>query len=95
VLEATKSYLEAEDTFQLWLTDCTAKDPNSWECTEDLFASWSDWAKKAGEPIGTQKQFVQTLVAAGFVYARTRAKRGFKGLRLLRANYTDDTRFGG
>jgi putative DNA primase/helicase len=96
VLEATRNYLEAEDAFQLWLADCTVLDPNSWEPTADLFGSWTSWAKAAGEQIGSQKRFVQTLEAAGFAAARNReqTKRGFDGLRLLRPDYTYDSRLG-
>ena len=97
VLDATEKYLEAEDAFQLWMTDCTVWDPNSWESTSDLFQSWTSWGKAAGEQIGSQKRFVQNLEAAGFTAARnpSKTKRGFKGLRLLRPDYTDDPRFGG
>jgi putative DNA primase/helicase len=97
VLEATERYLEAEDSLQLWLADSTQPDPNAWESTEDLFRSWGEWAKAAGEAIGTQKQFVQALENAGYVSKRNPAKtkRGFGGLRLVRADYTDHPRYGG
>jgi putative DNA primase/helicase len=62
VLEATQQYLEAEDTFESWLDEHTALDPNSLEKTTDLFASWKRHAEKAGEQIGTRKQFHHTLM---------------------------------
>ena len=41
------------------------RDPQAWETRAALLASWSAWAIKAGEPIGTQKSFVQnTRLAA-------------------------------
>jgi putative DNA primase/helicase len=97
VLEATERYLEAEDSLQLWLADRTEPDPNAWEPTEDLFRSWAEWAKAAGEEIGTQKRFVQALENVGYTSKRNpqKTKRGFKGLRLIRVNYADDLRYGG
>ena len=44
VLEATRTYLEAEDAFQLWLSDATTHDANAWESTAELFSSWASWA---------------------------------------------------
>jgi putative DNA primase/helicase len=96
VLGATTAYLESEDAFQLWLSDSTVRDPNGWESTAELFRSWSDWARAAGEEIGPQKQLAQSLETAGFKSAKNaeRSKRGFKGLRLRLTDYTSDPRLG-
>jgi putative DNA primase/helicase len=86
VLEATKTYLEAEDAFQLWLSDAITRDSNAWESTAELFQSWTSWSKAAGEQTGSQKRFVQALDAAGFTAAKNpgKTKRGFRGLKLNR-----------
>jgi putative DNA primase/helicase len=96
VLEATKTYLEAEDAFQLWLSDAATRDSNAWEATTELFQSWTSWTKAAGEQTGNQKRFVQALDAAGFLAARNPAqtKRGFKGIKLNRPELTGDPRYG-
>jgi putative DNA primase/helicase len=81
VLEATRTYFEAEDALQLWLTETTTLDPDAWESTRELFSSWCCWAKAAGEPVGSEKRFVEALEAAGCAKAknRDRTKRGFRG----------------
>jgi putative DNA primase/helicase len=95
VLEATRTYLEAEDAVRLWLTDATTLDPDEWESTRELFSSWSNWAKAAGEQVGTEKRFVEALELAGFAKAKNReqTKRGFNGLKLNRPDLASDPRY--
>ena len=92
MLEATKTYLEAEDAFQLWLSDAITRDSNAWESTAELFQSWTSWSKAAGEQTGSQKRFVQALDAAGFTAAKNpgKTKRGFRGLKLNRPDLASD-----
>jgi putative DNA primase/helicase len=89
VREATEAYLAAENAVANWIDECCDLDQNSWESSQALFASWVMWAQQAGEPIGTQKAFIQSLEAQGFTPARDRDEnrkrlRGFRGLRLRR-----------
>jgi len=97
VLAATESYLAGEDSFALWQGDCTSPDPNAWELSADLWQSWKRWAEAAGEFVGSQKRFSQTLEDHGFAPKRQpgTGKSGFNGARLLRRDYTDDPRTGG
>jgi putative DNA primase/helicase len=96
VLAATEGYLAGEDTFALWRDECTTADQNAWESSGDLWQSWKRWADAAGEFVGTQKRFSQTLEDHGFVPERQpgTGKRGFRGARLNRHDYTDDPRYG-
>ena len=89
VKAATASYLEAEDGFAAWIEDCCEPDPNAWENRSKLFENWSAWATKAGEYIGSQKQFIQTLEARGYSSSRRNYGRGFKGLRLRSDLYSN------
>jgi putative DNA primase/helicase len=57
VRDATQEYLEAEDALAAWIEECAARDPQRWEGTETLFGSWSGWATRAGEHIGSQRAF--------------------------------------
>ena len=83
VTDATTAYLEAEDAIAAWLDDCCIRDPQAWTASGTLFASWTAWATKASEPVGTQKNFAQSLEAHGFTPHRLRVGRGFNGLRLV------------
>jgi putative DNA primase/helicase len=97
VRAATNTYLAAEDTFERWRDDCTTPDPNAWEPSTDLWNSWKRWAEHAGEFVGSQKRFSQTLEEHGLLPERqgkARA-RGYLGARLNRYDYTDDPRYGG
>jgi putative DNA primase/helicase len=47
-----------------------------------LFASWRDWAEKAGEFVGGQKAFSQKLIDRGFTRRRSGKARGFDGIGL-------------
>jgi putative DNA primase/helicase len=96
VRTATDQYLEAEDACGEWLAERTAPASMSHETTADLFASWKAWADKAGEHVGTQKRFSQNLASRGYMPKRQggTGRAGFAGLRLVRADYTDDPRYG-
>ena len=82
VTDATASYLEAEDALAAWIDDSCERDPQAWESSSRLFASWSAWATKAGEHVGAQKRFSERLETRGIVPQRRMDGRGFIGLRL-------------
>jgi putative DNA primase/helicase len=83
VQQATVDYFEAEDSFALWLEECSEKKPDAWESSSGLFASWKDWASSRGESIGTDKRLAQALEARGFMKQRKNKARGFAGIRLV------------
>jgi putative DNA primase/helicase len=87
VTEATAQYLESEDTVTAWIEECSKRDPNAWEKTTALFGSWTQWATRAGEQIGTQKSFGQRLESKGIDFQRKIHGRGYRGLRLLPTGY--------
>jgi putative DNA primase/helicase len=73
VTQATAAYLEAEDAMAAWIEEAGQRDPNAWEKSSDLFASWSAWAAwatKAGEYVGAMKRFLGVLETKGFTYER-------------------------
>ena len=89
VTDATASYLAAEDALARWIEDCTEKKDGAWESATGLFSSWKQWTDTAGEYAGSQKRFSDNLVARGFSPMRTKAARGFSGIR-MRANVATD-----
>jgi putative DNA primase/helicase len=97
VQAATAQYIEAEDAFGLWFSECVVRRETAYETTANLFASWKSWADRAGEHPGSLKRFSQTMTDRG-IEARRQAKTGktgFQGVRLIRPDYTDDPRYGG
>jgi putative DNA primase/helicase len=82
VTRATAAYLEAEDALAAWIDEAGARDPNAWETTTTLYASWKSWADRAGEHAGTMKQFVSNIEARGITSERRKHGRGFRGLKL-------------
>ena len=89
VTRATAAYLEAEDGLAAWLDEAGTRDPNAWETTTALYASWKSWADRAGEHAGTMKRFAQSLEARDLVPERRKHGRGFRGLRLEGDVYGD------
>ena len=51
------------------------RDPNAWETTTALYASWKTWADHAGEHPGTMKRFVQNTEARGLTPERKKDGR--------------------
>jgi putative DNA primase/helicase len=82
VTNATAAYLEAEDALAAWIEEVGQRDPNAWEKSSDLFASWAAWATKAGEYVGPMKRFLGVFETKGFTYERRKDGRGYRGLRL-------------
>jgi putative DNA primase/helicase len=83
VKKATASYLEAQDVIGTWIDECCQRDSQAWESRAALFASWSAWAAKAGEPPMPNKDLVQALENRGYRPQRLHAGRGFWGLKIL------------
>jgi putative DNA primase/helicase len=73
----------AEDAIAAWIDDKCERDPNAWESSAALFASWSAWATAAGEIVGAQKKLTQALADRGIRIKNTTKARGLTGLRIL------------
>ncbi|MBB2685859.1 UNVERIFIED_ORG: putative DNA primase/helicase [Rhizobium etli] len=84
VTEATARYLEAEDAVAEWIDEHCQLDPQAFESSAALFASWKSWAERSGETVGSKKSFVQALETQGFTRAKFQGNRGLQGLRLSR-----------
>lgn len=82
VRQATDQYLEAEDTLASWIEDRCELGANFRAPRGALFASWKGWAERAGEFVGTQRQFYERLESRGFEASKIEGERLFKGLRL-------------
>src|SRR5262249_56909969 len=85
VLDATAAYLEAEDAIAAWMEERCELNPNSWETSAKLFASWKSWAELIGEFVGNRKQFSEKLESRGIQPKKNSYKggRGYQGIRLL------------
>ncbi|KQQ19565.1 Phage/plasmid primase, P4 family [Methylorubrum extorquens] len=88
---ATDEYFSAQDTFSLWLEErCVVDRTNPYRkaTTQELFASWSEYARANNEPPGTQTSFGERMEKLGFKKKEkvatgvgTRA-RGYEGVEL-------------
>jgi putative DNA primase/helicase len=89
VREATEAYFGDQDLFGQWLEDCcdvkTDRGPCFiWDRSADLFDSWSEYARRAGEEPGAKKTFAQMMQRRGFEPYRQPGvgTRGFRFIRL-------------
>ncbi len=85
VKAATESYFSDQDLFGQWLEEECEVDPGNshkWATTAELFASWSDFAKAAGETPGSSKTLKDSLLRRDVEPYRSKTARGFKGIRL-------------
>lgn len=83
VMEATAEYFEGEDALALWLAECCTNAKSDWEGAGALFRSWDKWAKAAGEFVGSQKRFSQSLISRGYVADKRDGGRCFNGIALI------------
>lgn len=91
VVQATESYLSAEDVLHRWMEERCALGANLWESAGELFKSWREWAEGSGEFVGHQRRLSENLESRGFAPERTRTARGFRGLALKREPVTQVT----
>jgi putative DNA primase/helicase len=85
VIDATAGYFADQDMFAQWLADECDIEPGNhhkWEATTTLFASWSAYAKAAGESPGTVKSFAPAILRHRLTPKRTKTARGFSGISL-------------
>jgi putative DNA primase/helicase len=83
VRNATEAYLAAEDAIAEWIAEKCNTDPNAVAASSVLFKDWSKWASAAGEFVGSQKRFSQTLEDRGFAKQHGRTGAQFRGIALL------------
>lgn len=91
IREATDTYFQEQDVLGEWLNEKCIVDrenANRMATTQELFASWSTFAKAANEPAGTERSFSQKLEKDGFsrkekvpCFGGGRA-RGFSGIEV-------------
>jgi putative DNA primase/helicase len=90
VVKATSDYFSDQDLLGQWLTDeCDAEPGNRWKVAASaaLFASWSTYAIRAGEKLGSRKSFAEELERRGFEKRKgSGGVREFLGLRLKPAS---------
>jgi putative DNA primase/helicase len=82
VRDATEAYMVAEDATAAWIDECCTRKPSVWEPLAALFASWTDWAARSGEFVGSSKKFAQVIEDRGFRRHKTMRGQGFYGLKI-------------
>lgn len=82
VAAATEQYFSDQDLFGQWLEEtCTIERSNQhrWAASGELFASWSNFAKTAGEEPGTARRLADRMRLHGL-----EPSKGSKGMRIYR-----------
>jgi putative DNA primase/helicase len=98
VLQATAEYFNEQDVFATWLSEKCLRDPgNDYRraFTAELFRSWQQYARAAGEEPGSQKGFGSRMRRHGVFSNKTtirigeKVARGYLGIELLQPEITD------
>jgi putative DNA primase/helicase len=82
VVRATDAYFAGEDGYSDWIADRCEVSAGFWSRSSDLFASWRDWAEKAGQPPGDNKRFREEMERLGFSHRHTRTGSFYVGLTI-------------
>lgn len=85
VSSATADYFSEQDVFSQWLDErCEVEIGNhdKRETASALYASWSSYARYAGDDPGSIKAFNPKMLAKGLQPTRKSQARGFAGIRL-------------
>jgi putative DNA primase/helicase len=81
VKDSTDIYLEDEDSIQQWIDEECVLDAPVFTAFKDLFESWTRWAERNGEFVGSQKRLAGKLEGRGFRRDRRGGVRGVLGIR--------------
>ena len=79
---STAEYLQSEDEFADWISECADVDPASSVRSSDAYRNFRTWAEARGSYVPSQKSFARKLKDRGFASARTSDARMFKGFSL-------------
>lgn len=85
VSAATADYFSEQDLFGQWLDEkCEVEigNPHKWETVAALYASWSAFARNAGDDAGSVKAFNPKMLTKGLQPSRKSQARGFAGVQL-------------
>ena len=83
VEDATREYLEAEDTLLAWIEDKCECGKSKYAAAGELFASWKAWTEQNGEFTGSAKAFYQKLKEHGFEGSHGRSGSTYSGIKLV------------
>ncbi len=78
---ATSEYLQSEDTFLDWLTECTDAVPGVSTKSSEAYANYKRWCETQGSGIPSHKAFAKKLLKRGFKLRKSGA-RFVEGLRM-------------
>jgi putative DNA primase/helicase len=82
VEDATREYLEGEDTMLAWIEDKCELGKNKYATAGELFASWRDWTERNNEFTGSAKAFGQKLQVHGYQADHARGGAVYRGIHL-------------
>ena len=82
VTKATDDYFAGEDGYADWIADRCEIIAGFWSPSSQLFASWRDYAEKAGMRAGDTKRFREEMERLGYPLKRTNTSNCYVGLRI-------------
>ncbi|UYL10284.1 phage/plasmid primase, P4 family [Bdellovibrio sp. SKB1291214] len=82
ITKATAEYLEEEDTFGIWLSECCIQGKDFQESASRLYRSYQCWKEQRGEGRRSMKSFSKILKERNFKQKRTSAGSVYLGLNL-------------
>jgi putative DNA primase/helicase len=80
VINATDAYFASEDGYSGWISERCDVIPGMWSRSSSLFASWRDWAGKAGLSPGDTRRFREEMERLGFQHRHNMTGNFFVGL---------------
>lgn len=82
VTAAVEEYFSTEDCFGQWVEQCCEIGPFCKAASKSLFASWSSWAREAGNDPKSNRYLGEQLRSRGFNDGKVGRDRGWLGIDL-------------
>jgi putative DNA primase/helicase len=82
VTKATDDYFASEDGFADWIADRCEEVRGHLARSSELFASWRDYAEKAGLQAGDTKRFREEMEGRGYPHKHNMSGNYYIGLRI-------------
>jgi putative DNA primase/helicase len=93
VSDAVTKYMDAEDTFGDWITECVDREASARERSADMYRSYRTFIESRGEAPVSQKRFAPKLEERGFRRLKSGGIRMFEGGKLRPTGEQSETAY--
>ncbi|MCP1676649.1 putative DNA primase/helicase [Natronocella acetinitrilica] len=86
VVDASRDYLDSEDTLKEFMTDCLEKTDKGFVLTKDVYSAFKQWCEERGMTPWTQQSLTKSIRNRGFDVTRQSSGYALNGFKVIQEN---------